>query len=477
MNAPSLPALRDLSTILVACIVLPCVCIGVKRGRERAEELVAAFKLGKFARAPNRHRDRSGIAQELHAIDDATFLRMFRMRKNSFFDLHDKCSSRIQAASPKSKAMAELSSGSPVESLLLFAGTIRWLAGGSMWDIAFMFRMSYKTIHAYKYTVMLAINHVLRANIQFPQTETGLRCLADGFAKICSGKGSAIPGVVAAVDSVCVQRKAPGAKKNGNVFTSSIAQAFNRKGYFATTVLAFVDADLRFLSISMSCYSSSHDSTLFACSSMGQLVAEGGLDKKWIIVGDDAFVCRGNVITPYVRKQLSAAQRNYNYFLSMLRQVVERAFGLWKWKWGIFWRPLCISEANIKTVIECTCRLHNYCIDAKTSNNLDDFIIHDDLFWTRTCQHGTRAPVAAPILQPLYADAATIASHTGISADSARDRSLRQSVCKQIVDRGLQAPDISLRVQPERVQRVCGMQRHPTSQAIVPGPYQTRAVA
>jgi hypothetical protein len=78
-------------------------------------------------------------------------------------------------------------------------------------------------------------------NIQFPQTETGLRCLADGFTKICSGKGSAIPGLVAAVDSVCVQRQAAGAKKNGNLFTSSIAQAFNRKGYFATTVLAFVE--------------------------------------------------------------------------------------------------------------------------------------------------------------------------------------------------------------------------------------------
>ena len=194
---------------------------------------------------------------------------------------------------------------------------------------------------------MHAINHVLRGNIVFPQTEHGLQCLADGFASICSGKGKAIPGVVAAVDSVCIQRKAPSAKKNAdNVFTTTIAQAFNRKGYFATTMLAFVDSNLRFLSVSMSCYSSSHDSTLFSCSKLGHLVAEGGLDKRWLIVGDDAFVCRGNIITPYTKHSLSPAQRNYNYFLSMLRQVVERAFGLWKWKWVIFWRPLCVSETS-----------------------------------------------------------------------------------------------------------------------------------
>ena len=468
-----------LSHVLVACIVLPVVCVGLKRARDYGEELVAICKVRKVvSRAANRHRDRTGLEAELRQLDDATFLRMFRMGKAAFFALHDKCSSRIKPATPLSHKMAGVSSGSPVHSLLLFAGTIRWLAGGSMWDIAFMFRMSYKTIHACKYAVMHAINYVLRGNIVFPQTERGLQCLADGFASICSGKGRAIPSVVAAVDSVCVQRKAPGAKNVGDVFTSSIAQAFNRKGYFATTVLAFVDADLRFLSVSMSCYSSSHDSTLFSCSTMGHLVAEGGLDKKWLIVGDDAFVCRGNVITPYTKHSLSAPQRNYNYFLSMLRQVVERAFGLWKWKWGIFWRPLCISEGNIKTVIECTCRLHNYCIDSKTSTNLDDFIVHDDLFWTRTSSNRTRAPVSgdAPILQPLYADAVTIAAHMGVSMDASRDRSTRQRVCQLIVDEGLTAPDIALRLEPQRATRVCGMQRNRETQAIVPGPYTTRAI-
>lgn len=189
-----------------------------------------------------------------------------------------------------------------------------------------MFKMSYKTIHAHKYNVIDSINHTLRDNIKFPRSDVGLQTLASGFAGIAGGMGRAIPGVVAAVDSICIQRRAPTARMQQDnsgttTFTTSIGQAFNRKGYFATTMLAFVDSELRFLSISMSCYSSSHDSTLFTASKMGRVVADGQLDPKWLIVGDDAFVCRGNVITPYSRHSLSPQQRNYNYFLSLNRQV------------------------------------------------------------------------------------------------------------------------------------------------------------
>ena len=154
----------------------------------------------------------------------------------------------------------QVSSGSHVETLLLLAGTIRWLAGGSPWDIAYAFHIAYSTLHARKYQVIDAINFALKDNIDFPTTEAGLQQLADGFARIASGKGGTIPNVVAAVDSVVLQRKAPIASKERN-----IAGNFCRKGYFATTMLAFVDAAGRFLHISISCASSSHDSTLFGC--------------------------------------------------------------------------------------------------------------------------------------------------------------------------------------------------------------------
>ena len=130
-----------------------------------------------------------------------------------------------------------------------------------MWDIAFMLRIHRTTIEKTKYRVCGAINEVLKSNIKFPTSHEGLATLAAGFASIGAGRAGVIPNVVAAVDSVCVHRKAPTITS-----TSAVSCAFNRKGYFASSFLAFVDSECRFLSVSMPCYSSSHDSTLFSCS-------------------------------------------------------------------------------------------------------------------------------------------------------------------------------------------------------------------
>ena len=60
----------------------------------------------------------------------------------------------------------------------------RWLAGGSLWDIAFMLRISVSTIERSKYIVCDSINIVLKDNIAFPMSAEGLACLAAGFASI-----------------------------------------------------------------------------------------------------------------------------------------------------------------------------------------------------------------------------------------------------------------------------------------------------
>ena len=196
---------------------------------------------------------------------------------------------------------------------------------------------------------------------------------------------------------------------------------------------------------------------------LGHAIDQGVLGDKWLIVGDDAFVCRNNVITPYVRKELSRAQRNYNYFLSVNRQAVERTFALWKWKWGLFWRPLLINDANIKRVIETTCRLHNLCIDVNRGGSLDDYIHHDDIFWQRlsASRQAKRCGGRACAINlddldfdPTYADASTIASITGHEVPS---RTIRQRICQHVVDTGRQMPDVGLLVDPRRKTRVCGL--------------------
>jgi hypothetical protein len=265
-----------------------------------------------------------------------------------------------------------------------------------------------------------------------------LQRLSDGFAHVASGKGATIPNVVAAVDSVVIPRKTPIASKEKNV-----AGQFCRKGFFGTTMLAFVDASSRFLSVSVRCASSSHDSTLFGCSRLGKKILSGALGEKWVVVGDDAFTSCGNVITPFSKHTLNARQRNFNYFCSLLRQVVECAFGRWKQKWGILWRPLLVDADHISLVLMCTCHLHNFCID-QNCVNLPMMPFLEDVWWTRTTSpkktaSGKAPPAPIAVMDNFWADAATVSAAIGPMPriwHSARERAV------DFVERsGLVAPD------------------------------------
>jgi hypothetical protein len=184
---------------LFACAVVPVLIIGVKRARERCKELTAAYRVRRvLSRKRNIHRKRDGVVAELQAIDDDTFARMFRMPKSTFFELEQRVAPILRARrhwTPRSEHMARVSSGCAVDSILLLASTIRWLAGGSLWDIAFMFRISYKTIHATKYFLCDSINEVLKHNILLPTSEEGLAALAAGFASIGECYGDVVADV------------------------------------------------------------------------------------------------------------------------------------------------------------------------------------------------------------------------------------------------------------------------------------------
>jgi hypothetical protein len=124
-------------------------------------------------------------------------------------------------------------------------------------------------------------------------------------------------------------------------------------------------------------------------------------------------------------------------------------------------------------VIEATARLHNFCIDCKTSLNLEDYIIHDDLFWTRTSCNPKRRAFLVPNeiqeeLVPNFADARTIAAHTGVDVDASTERSTRQRVCQHIIDQGFRAPNAGSIM--KRITRTCGIN---DSQQV---PFVTRAI-
>lgn len=138
----------------------------MKRARTDAyEDEDAPKKRQRVRNSADRARRRAGVPAELLQLPEPFFKRMFRMPKNEFLFLVEGITPVLRGTwTAKSHRMAVVSSGvgGEVTPFLLLAATIRWLAGGSIYDIAFMLKISDKTIHDQKYRVMRAINVVLQ---------------------------------------------------------------------------------------------------------------------------------------------------------------------------------------------------------------------------------------------------------------------------------------------------------------------------
>ena len=67
--------------------------------------------------------------------------------------------------------------------------------------------------------------------------------------------------------------------------------------------------------------------------------------------------------SPWKGRKLSAEQDTFNYYLSLHRQCVERAFGILVRRWGILWRKLEIQLSKIPILLKCLARLHNVCVN------------------------------------------------------------------------------------------------------------------
>ena len=89
----------------------------------------------------------------------------------------------------------------------------------------------------------------------------------------------------------------------------------------------------------------------------------GKLHKDFNVVLDEGYPCTQQEMSPWKGKQLSQEKDAFNYYLSLQRQVIERAFGILVQRFGIFWRPLRVKFKNRGLVIRVACKLHNICID------------------------------------------------------------------------------------------------------------------
>jgi len=86
----------------------------------------------------------------------------------------------------------------------------------------------------------------------------------------------------------------------------------------------------------------------------------------YILVGDSAYPCLPQLITPFKRQtnqELSLHQHQFNRRISKARVVVKRAFGLLKARFRALGDTIEMNLEHCNDFVLAACLLHNYCIE------------------------------------------------------------------------------------------------------------------
>lgn len=154
------------------------------------------------------------------------------------------------------------------------------------------------------------------------------------------------------------------------------SQCFNYKKYFSTVLMAWVDADYKFVYIDVGANGAASDSNVFQNSGMGKRLQqnqlsipddcnlpydENGKKMPFCLVADEAFGLSRHILRPYARKSLTTTLKKiYNYRHTRARRMVECTFGILCNKWRILHRPLDVSLDFADIIVKTCCILHNF---------------------------------------------------------------------------------------------------------------------
>ncbi len=162
------------------------------------------------------------------------------------------------------------------------------------------------------------------------------------------------PHCIGALDGKHVVMKAPW--KSGSLY-------YNYKGTFSTVLLALVDANLKFIAIDIGAYGRNSDGGIFTNSNLGQSMDQDTLNLPedsplpgaqqlgalpYVVVADEAFPLKTNMMRPFPGRGCTRKQQIYNYRLSRARRIVENAFGILAARWRVYHTKLAVRPEWVK---------------------------------------------------------------------------------------------------------------------------------
>ena len=123
----------------------------------------------------------------------------------------------------------------------------------------------------------------------------------------------------------------------------------------------------------------------------------------YVIVADDAFPLKMNIIKPYPFRGLSRERRITNYRIYRARRVSENAFGIMANRFRVFLSPIQVSVENAEKITLASCVLHNFLRQRIPENYSPPGSFDTENFANGTVQDGEwRIRVEAARMQPLF---------------------------------------------------------------------------
>lgn len=235
---------------------------GVREGNSREER----------HREKNRQRNRQYALEEMDAMGEKDFKKMFRLSKSSFWVLHGIVADDLD---DHSRLHALNSSGSVISSVTRLACTLRWLAGGSYLDICFEFGIGHGTFYqddGILWGTIVLIDDAFEIGMPVHDADK-LDEIQRLFSRECGG---VLNNCVMAMDGWVCRTRQPYRNE-----VESPMHYRNRHECYGLVVLAGCDAQKRFMMLSCKNTGSTHDSQAWDMSEMKAALDDNQLPNKY----------------------------------------------------------------------------------------------------------------------------------------------------------------------------------------------------
>ena len=239
--------------------------------------------------------------------------------------------------------------------------TLRYMATGDAYrSIRWDFRVPHNTISVLVREVTKAIFQEFRHEVfKLPSTPDEWRVVSGGFADRWNFQHC-----IGALDGKHIAIKKP--KKSGSTY-------YNYKGFYSIVLMASVDSEYRFIWCTLGYPGCSSDAGIFKRSPLKRGLERGTLglpdpeplrgdDRNipYFLVGDDAFPLQSWMMKPFPQRNLTHAERIYNYRHSRARRVSENAFGILANRWRCLLTTMAQTPKTVTTITKACLTMHNF---------------------------------------------------------------------------------------------------------------------